>query len=343
MTAKRIRTAFGLDLLVLPLASLVPTKEVTERVKRSAKYRCIAATIEEVGLVEPLVVYQQPVHRGRHLLLDGHLRRAILMDQGHKDVECLLAADDEGFTYNKRINRLAVVQEHFLIVRAIDRGISEAKLAKTLGVEINYVKCRKRLLKGITTEAINLLKDKPVSPVVFDLLRKMKPARQAEACRLMNSSSTYSLSYARALLSASADSDLVWPRRRPPLTIVTPTKLALMEQELKTAQENFKAVETAYGYDMVGLAIATRYVANLLQRAAIVRFLDDNHPEMLTELRNILSTTSMETPEEKLAQSDPNVGDANPNRKKSASAFVPRRGRKWQRSTSANMNPNAPR
>jgi hypothetical protein len=56
-----------------------------------------------------------------------------------------------------------VVQEHFLIVRAIERGISEAKRAKTLGLNINYVQRRKALLKGISAEAAGLLKDKPVS------------------------------------------------------------------------------------------------------------------------------------------------------------------------------------
>jgi hypothetical protein len=343
MSVKRICAAFELDLIMLPLASLVPTKEVSERVKRSAKYRCIAATIEEVGLVEPLVVYRQPNHRGHHVLLDGHLRRAILMDKAKAEVECLLAKEDEGFTYNKRINRLAVVQEHFLIVRAIERGISESKLAKTLGVQINYIQSRKRLLKGISAEAIHLLKDKPVSPVVFDTLRKMKPVRQNECCRLMTSGSIYSVSYARALLAATEDSDLVWPRRRPPPSIVTPAGLALMERELRSTQENFRAVEARYGNDMVGLTIALRYVANLLERPKIVHFLEENHPEILTELRTILSANSMDDLQARRPEPDPSTCQINSDPQKNAPAFVPRRGRKWQRSTSAIVEPTGSR
>ncbi|WP_316233820.1 plasmid partitioning protein RepB C-terminal domain-containing protein, partial [Bradyrhizobium sp. SZCCHNPS2010] len=89
----------------------------------------------------------------------------------------------------------------------------------------------------------------------------MKPARQAEACRLMVSASIYSSSYARALLTASADTDLVRRRRRPAPPIVTSADLALIDQELKAAKENFRSVETTYGNDMINLAIATRYVA----------------------------------------------------------------------------------
>src|SRR5262245_19562275 len=100
------------------------------------------------------------------------------MEMGQTEAECILAKDDEAFTYNKRVNRLATVQEHFMIVRAIERGISEEKLARALNVKVNQIKRRRTLLRGICTKAVDLLGDKPVNPVVFDLLRKMRPSRQ---------------------------------------------------------------------------------------------------------------------------------------------------------------------
>ncbi len=292
MSTKRIRAAFEAELKMLPLASLLPTKEVPDSFKLSSKWRFIANTIEEIGLVEPLVVYRRADLHGKHLLLDGHLRREILMEKGVAEAECLLSEDDEAFTYNKRVNRLAVVQEHFLIIRAIERGISEERLAKVLGVKIDYVKRRRSLLKGICPEAFGLLTDKPINPVVFDLLRKMKPGRQIEACKLMSSASIYSSGYARALLSSSRDDDLTRPRRRPPPPIVTSADLSLMERELRTAQKDFKAVEMNYGSDLVNLVIATRYISMLLSRPKIVGYLDANHPEMLAEFSSILSAAS---------------------------------------------------
>lgn len=115
---------------VLPLTALLPLRQVTDVVKQSVKYRCIAQSIDAVGLVEPLVVYRQAQRHGKHLLLDGHLRRCILLDKGETEPSTFWR---EAFTYNKRISRLAVVQEHFMIIRAIERGVSEAKLAK--GIE----------------------------------------------------------------------------------------------------------------------------------------------------------------------------------------------------------------
>ena len=80
---------------------------LSDKVRRSSKYAQIAASIAEVGIIEPPIVTRHPVERGRYLLLDGHLRIEVLRDLGAADVCCLIATDDEAFTYNKRISRLA--------------------------------------------------------------------------------------------------------------------------------------------------------------------------------------------------------------------------------------------
>ena len=56
------------------------------------------------------------------LILDGHLRILALKDLNVDGVVCLLSTDDEAFTYNKRVNRLATVQEHKMILKAIETG-----------------------------------------------------------------------------------------------------------------------------------------------------------------------------------------------------------------------------
>ena len=292
MNTKPIHAAFEPELAVLPLVSLLPTKRATDLERRSPRYRSIEGSLKEVGLVEPLVVYHKADHRGRHLLLDGNLRRLILMEMGQTEAECILAKDDEAFTYNKRLNRLATVQEHFMIVRAIERGISEEKLARALNVKVNQIKRRRTLLRGVCTEAVDLLDDKPVNPVVFDLLRKMRPSRQLEACQLMVSAATYTSAYAKALLVATHDDELVRRRKRPAPPIVTSADLALMERELKSAQEDFKAAEASYGSDMLDLVIATAYIAKLLSNSRLVSYLDENHPEIFTEFNKIVSVVA---------------------------------------------------
>ena len=74
--------------------------------------------------------------RGKYLLLDGHLRIEVLKDRGETEVVCLVSTDDEAFTYNKRVNRLAIIQEHRMILKAVERGVSGGRIAKALNVDV---------------------------------------------------------------------------------------------------------------------------------------------------------------------------------------------------------------
>jgi ParB-like chromosome segregation protein Spo0J len=295
MMARQVALAFELELVTLPLRRILPSRQVTEITKQSVKYRSISCSIDEVGVIEPLVVNRRPDRQGRYLLLDGHLKREILLEKGRSEAECLLAHDDEAYTYNKRINRLAAIQEHFMIVRAIERGASEQRIARALNVDIGLIRRRQKLLLGITVEAVNMLRDKPVNPVTFDALRKMKPERQIEACQLMKAASSFTSCYAKSLLAATKDEDLVKPRRPKYPKLVTSADIALMEREFKSVQQDFKTVESAYGEDLLHLTIALGYVSKLVRNKSVARYLIDNHPEMLAEFRAILSATS--TPE----------------------------------------------
>src|SRR6476646_2786378 len=97
------------------------------------------------------------------MLVDGHLRHAALLDLGSSETPCLIADDDEAFTYNKRVNRLATIQEHYMIVKAIERGVSEEKLAKALDLDVKAIRRRRTMLGGISPEVVDLLKDKSLS------------------------------------------------------------------------------------------------------------------------------------------------------------------------------------
>lgn len=87
-----------------------------------------------VGLIEPLSIQHPDAKKSEYLLLDGHLRVLALKELGLHEAPCLFAKDDETYTYNHRVNRLSTIQEHYMIRRAIDRGVSKERLARTFNV-----------------------------------------------------------------------------------------------------------------------------------------------------------------------------------------------------------------
>ena len=193
---------------LIPVADIQPLRRVSDDVKKSPKYAQIAASVRELGVVEPPVVARDREEPGRYLLLDGHLRIEIIKEMGETEITCLVSTDDEAFTYNKRVNRLAIVQEHRMILIAIERGVSEERIAKALKVDVAHIRRKRHLLDGICAEAAEMLKDKHISLNAIWELKKMAPLRQIEAVELMIAMNKYTVGYAKSLVVATPESQL---------------------------------------------------------------------------------------------------------------------------------------
>jgi len=288
-----VRIAFEQRVHLLPLEKVLPSKMLTAAVMDSAKYRRIAASVRQVGLVEPLVVAHIK-GGGAYSLLDGHVRLSALKEQGATEARCIIADDDEAFTYNKRVNRLATIQEHYMIVRAIERGVSEEKLAKALNVDVDSIRQRRDLLNGINADVAELLKDKPVGIHAFQKLRKMKPIRQLEVAELMISANNYSSNYAKALLAMSKPSDLHRPQDFKKATGLSAEQMERLEREMATANNDYKEIEASYGDDLLLLVIAAGFFERILSSPAIEQFFASGHQEMLEGLRGIVAAVSLD-------------------------------------------------
>jgi ParB-like chromosome segregation protein Spo0J len=261
-------------------------------VKATPKYAQIAASIWEIGIVEPLVVARDRADPGQFLLLDGHLRLEVLKDGGHTDVVCLVSADDEAFTYNKRVNRIAIIQEHRMIMKAIERGVSEERLAKALNVNVAHIKRKRHLLDGICPEVAELLKDKHVSINALWQLKKVVPLRQIEAAELMVAMNKYTIGYAKTLVAATPQSQLLRADRPKTVRGLTADQVTLMERESANLEREFKVAEQSYGTNHLDLVLAKGYLTKLLANERVERYLAQHQQEILSEFKKI---TDMET------------------------------------------------
>jgi hypothetical protein len=198
-----------------------------------------------------------------------------------------VSTDDEAFTYNKRVSRLAIVQEHKMILRAIERGVPEERIAKALNIDVHTLRQKKRLLDGICPEAADLLKDKHVATGTFWMLKRMAPMRQIEAAEMMVALNKYTINYARSLLAATPQAQLIDTQKPKVLKELTDTQIALMERESANLDREFKMVEQSYGTDHLDLVLAKGYLAKLLGNPRVVRYLVQHHQEILTEFQKL--------------------------------------------------------
>src|SRR3984957_8514244 len=287
-----IAQAFGSDCFVVSISSILPGKPLEKNTKSSHKYRQIAASIREIGLVEPPVVIQDARDPNYYLLLDGRLRIEVLRDLGQTDVECLVSTDDEAFTYNKRISRLSAVQEQRMIAKAIERNVSREKIARALDINVRSVSRKVQLLDGICEEATGLLKDKMCPMAIFDVLRKMNPLRQIEAAELLINANNFSVSYASAILAGTPQTQLVTPQTPKRLKGVTAEAVSRMERALSRFQEPISSTQDSYGQDPLHLTVVKGYLQKLISNERVARYLAQYQPELLIEFQKIAEMTS---------------------------------------------------
>ena len=290
----KLSQAFDGKVVEVPLERLLPSRALPTEIKKSRKFVQIRTSMAEIGLIEPLSVTAADKKTGAYTILDGHLRVKAAQLLGWERIACLVAHDDEGFTYNKRVNRLATVQEHYMILRALERGVAEERLARALDVNIGTIRRKRDLLDGICPEVVDLLKDQHFGIEVTRHLKRMRPARQIECAELMLGVRNFSVSYAEALLAATPQSQLVEPERPKKLRGLTGEQMARMEQEMSMVQTRFQAIEASYNTDVLNLVVARGYVAKLLGNEAIGRYLRKHHDDLMEELQVIVSSATLE-------------------------------------------------
>jgi hypothetical protein len=286
-----VKVGFDSQTIDLRINQIIGIKVVTPAARASQKFRQIVASIREVGVIEPLVI--APQKAGKYILLDGHMRFEALKELGEEEVTCLISTDDEAFTYNKHINRLSTVQEHRMILRAVERGVAEEKIAQALNVDVASIVRKRTLLEGICSEAADLLKDKMVAAATFPILKRMKAFRQIEAVTLMNDAGVYSTSYAKALLAATPKDQLNDPEKPKKIKGLDEDQMARMESEMASLQREYRLIEENYGTDVLNLTLAKGYLGTLLGNARIVRYLAQNDAEILAQFQKITDMTSL--------------------------------------------------
>ncbi len=280
--------------LTIPLDRILPSRKIPEGLLGSRKFKQIKSSIDAVGLIEPLIIGQADKTSGLHVLLDGHIRLLLLREMEFTDAPCLVATDDESYTYNNRINRLSTIQEHFMIRRAVERGVTPDRLAKALNVDISNIHKKMNLLDGICAEAAELLKDQHFSANIGSVLRRMKPTRQVESIELMVAANNITVAYAQALLAATPSELLVGEVKSRKLRGVTSEQMAKMEREMGNIQGQYKLIEQTYGQDVLNLVLAKGYLVKLLDNAAVIRYLRQNQPDVLAEFENVVQTVSLD-------------------------------------------------
>ena len=295
MMADSVRIGFERATVNVALDRLLPTRPVATQFKATEKYKRILASIREVGLVEPLVVYPaKGKSTGSFILLDGHIRLEALREIGKTDASCVVSIDDEAYTYNLHVNRLSPFHEHFMLVKALEAGVSEERLARALVVDVKRLREKCDLLRGICPEAVEVLQKHDVAATALYYFRKVLATRQIAMAQAMIDTGNYTRSYAFALCAATPRELLVDPDGGRDAEGLAPVDVTRIQKETGVLERDVQVVKEDLGQNSLNLAVVRAYLVKLLGNAQVARFLSKRHPELLDQFQKIVETESIE-------------------------------------------------
>lgn len=286
---KNSQIAFNTESLVLRVEELLPIRQVDKTGNRSKRYESIVTSIREIGLIEPLMVFPHKSDKGLYLVMDGHSRLLACHELGITEVVCLVANDDESYTYNSKISRLAPIQEQRMILKAVENGVPIAKIAAALNLKERDIRARMRVTEGLCQEVIDKLKDKQVPPPALRLLKKVVKSRQIEIAELLTAANNYSRPYIEAMVFGTAKEKLV-SKHLPRTRKVKAEDLERMQGEMEALSKEYKVCEQTFSAGVLQLTLFRAFLKKLLSNPKVDRFLNKRHGDLHRELSEIAAS-----------------------------------------------------
>lgn len=287
------KLGFELKRIVVSLDHILPIRHPSESQKEPNRYKVVFASIKEIGVVEPLVVIRERGRFGYYLIRDGHLRHRALQELGIGEAYCVVAIDDESYTFNARVSRLSPIQEHAMIMKAVKSGVSPKRIAAALNKSLPEIRANMSLLKGIHKEAADQLKDKEMSPGTIRILRRVVPVRQIEMAEMMVSTNTFTRGYVEALLLGTPSDQIVNKDEPKKAKGMTSEQIAKMEEETEALERDFRQIEGSYRDNCLTLTLARGYIRRVLENSKVVKYMACHHKDIFTEFEAIASAEGL--------------------------------------------------
>ena len=180
-----------------------------------------------------------------------------------------------------------------MILNAVERGVSEERIAAALDIDVKSIRRKRRLLDGICPEAASLLRDRQCPYQTFGCLKKMKPLRQIEVAELMVAVNNFSVSYAKSLLLATPQDQLQDLGKTEPASVEASAQLARIEKEIANLRQQFALIEESYATDHLNLVIVRGHMEALCGNERVARYLSRNHGDIFEQLQKVVNSTSI--------------------------------------------------
>lgn len=271
----------------IPLDKLVPLHERKINFKTNRGFRKIVASIEAIGLIEPLCVYREGE---KHIILDGYLRFRACQQLGIARVPCLLYESKEAYTFNRMVNRLSPVQEIRMLRKSLET-VDESTIAQVFGQKSMRYRLGTALLKQLHPSVVRALDKGLLTRRCASELTYIAKDRQAEILRDMERSGDYGVSFARAMVTKTPQHQRSKERKPGKRWAGDPAKKRELVGKLEAIEKRhgfYVKLYRQYCNDLLKLCF---YVRKLVTNEEVRTLLEGRFRQVLERFEQILVET----------------------------------------------------
>jgi len=267
----------------IPIVHLKPLRErkITRR-----EYERIKASIEAVGLIEPLVVSPEG---DSFLILDGVQRYRILLELGIEEVPCIVRQEKETFTCNRMVNHISPVQEMRMIEKSLEE-LDEQTIASALGLNTIAHRLSRTMMSQLHPDVAEAMDTGQITRACAKEFTYVKPQRQLDILTVMKAHNDFSIAFARALILKTPPKQRARKRRHAtnPWNRAEHKKNALLKrlQDAEQKHDFYSRLYRQYSVDLLKLVI---YARSLVTNATIREYLDEHHPAIVARFTDIIA------------------------------------------------------
>jgi hypothetical protein len=265
----------------VPLQDLTP---VRRRTARARIFERLEANIRAVGLIEPLLVFQQ---NGQRFILDGYLRYQVLMGMGVRSAPCIVIDTLDIYTPNRQVNYLSHSQYRVMIKRAL-AIVPEDQLTAALGIARLRSQIPPSMRETLCPEVIRRVEEERLTMKAAKRLMHVNVERQQEILSLSDQAKDTSGPFIRTqIMRTKPEHRVQRPEKASPWNRGAATRQKLVDRlvEVENKHDFFQGVYRQYAADLVKLAIYVRQVINVRD---VRDYLAKHHAETLKLFRQIV-------------------------------------------------------
>ena len=277
-------TAHGAD---VDIDKLVPLQERKVNFRAKNGYRKILASIREIGLIEPLCVFQED---GVFVILDGYVRYRACEELGVKTVPCLVYPDKEAYTFNRMVNSLSPTQEARMLRRSLE-SIEEPTIAKVLGLRRITPRLGATVSKQLRPDVLKALDKGLIGLGCAREFTYVKPKRQLEILKEMERTRDYGISFVRALVLRTPPAQRNRTKKRKSPWDKNPAQKRELVTKLEAIEKRYDFYSSLYRQYTTDLLKLCIYVRKLVVNEKIRDRLNTTTPEVLQCFESILFET----------------------------------------------------